>query len=134
MGWVVFPCHRLPEDVKAVNVRVTIVLVFMLQMLIGCGDASDSWPMTRFDQTKWSQTDEGNRFVFVRNLIEGKKLENLTKQQVLDLLGKPSYDDINGEYVTYVVKTSSGNVHILDIRFKENRGQKIVAMVGVRTD
>lgn len=114
--------------------RVAIILFFISQMLIGCGTAVDSWPMSRFDQAKWSQTDEGNRFVFVRNLIESKKLKGLTRPQVIELLGKPSDYHMSEEYVTYIVKADSDGLYFLDIRFKTESEQKVVDIVGIRTD
>lgn len=117
-----------------VDMRIIIFFIFILQILIGCSDEVSSWPLMRFEQTKWSQASESDRFIFVRDLIDSKKLNGLTKLQVIDLLGKPSYDHINGKYVTYIVKADSGTVYILDIRFKEQFSKNIVDEVGVRSD
>ena len=112
-----------------------IILVLLIShTLAGCGEDLKHWPTTRFDQAEWTQSDEKERFVFVRDLIKSKKLDGFTKQQVLDLLGKPSCDNIHGEYITYIVKADSGIVSMLDIRFYNNREHKIVGKILVRSD
>lgn len=113
--------------------RIILVLL-ILHTLAGCKEDLEHWPTTRFDQAQWTQSDEEERFVFVRDLIKSKKLDGFTKQQVLELLGKPSYDNIHGEYITYIIKADSGIVSILDIRFYNNREHKIVGKVLVRFD
>lgn len=112
--------------------RVIFVLAFALQMLTGC-EESTRWPVTHFDRIKWMQANEDNRFVFARDLIESKKLIGLSRTLVIDLLGTPSYDDPNGDYMTYVLKTDSGGVYLLDIRFAKNQKERLVDKVFIRT-
>lgn len=115
-------------------IRLVFVLCTALLMLVGCGDDPSKWPKRSFDETKWTQTNEKDRFVFVRDLIESKRLLGAPKSEILRLLGKPSYAAENGEYMTYIVKAEAGNVYILDIRFESAKSGSVAKNVFVRSD
>lgn len=105
----------------------------MLYILAGCGEEWTRWPATKFNQAKWTQTADDQRYVFVRDVVDSKKLPGLSKERVIDMLGKPSFDN-DDDYVTYVVKADSGSVYVLDIRFENSLGTKLVSKVSVRSD
>ncbi len=117
------------------KIRFLRYLIFfaMLYILAGCGEEWARWPTTKFDQAKWTQTSDDQRYVFVRDLVDSKKLPGLSKEQVIDMLGKPSFDS-GDDYATYVVKAASGSVYVLDIRFENSLGKKLVSKVLVRSD
>ena len=110
-----------------------LFLFEMIYILAGCGQEWTRWPATKFDQAKWTQTADDQRYVFVRDLVDSKKLPGLSKEHVIDMLGKPSFDN-NDDYATYVVKVASGSVYVLDIRFDNSPGTKLVSKVLVRSD
>jgi hypothetical protein len=105
----------------------------MVHILAACGEDWTRWPAAKFDQAKWTQTVADQRYVFVRDLVDSKKLPGLSKEYVIDMLGEPSFDN-DGDYVTYVIKADSGSVFVLDIRFENNHGKKLVNKVLVRAD
>jgi hypothetical protein len=113
--------------------QVIFLVALASQMLTACGDGLARWPATHFDRAKWMQANEDNRFVFARDLIEHKKLIGLSRPQAIDLLGTPSFDDPNGEYMTYILKTDSDGVHLLDIRFAKNQKGILVESVFIRS-
>ncbi len=103
-------------------------------MLVGCGENPAAWPAVTFDKAKWATTEDEKRFVFARDLIEQKRLHGMSKQEVVDVLGSPSFADSRALYVTYVLKVSSGNLYILDVRFKQRDKMLVVDDVFVRAD
>jgi hypothetical protein len=107
----------------------TIALISLL--LVSCSEEA-WWPRTRFDHAKWMQAGEKGRYVFVRDLIESRHLNGLTKTEVFDVLGKPGYEDPEGKYMTYVIKEDS-EVYFLDIRFRNDKAGKIVEKAFVRS-
>lgn len=101
---------------------------------MGCGENPAAWPTVAFDKAKWATTEDEKRFVFARDLIEKKRLHGMSKQEVIDVLGSPSFADNQSPYVTYVLKVSAGNLYILDIRFKQRDKGLVVEDVFVRAD
>lgn len=106
----------------------------LLVLLIGCGNHVETWPEISFDQKKWMQANENNRYVYVKNLIKSERLKGLSKSEVVKILGSPSYENESEIYITYVVKADSAVVYILDIRFNESGSKRIVTDVFVRSD
>lgn len=113
---------------------IRILLVSTCLIVAGCDEEPERWPMTRFDQAQWARTSDQQRFVFVRDLIRTKTLLGLRRQQVQHVLGPPSFEDADGEYLTYVVKADNGTVYLLDLHFAGAGADKVVARVLVRPD
>ena len=114
--------------------KLNCLLILAVWLMAGCGSDVDKWPRVPFDQKKWMEAKEVNRFVFVKDLIERGGLKGKTVDEIIELLGPPTYKDEKVEYITYVVKAESGNLYILDIRFKVEKGKSVVELVGVRSD
>jgi outer membrane protein assembly factor BamE (lipoprotein component of BamABCDE complex) len=112
--------------------RILILLVLALQVLTACGDESTRWPINRFDPAKWATTKEESRFIYARDLVESKRLIGLSHKQVIELLGTPSYDDPQGDYVVYVLKNGPKSVYGLDIRFARNSSSRPADTVFIR--
>jgi hypothetical protein len=105
----------------------------ILGLLFGCGDEISSWPKKAFEERNWKATKESSRFVYVRDLIEGKKLIGKSKDEIYLMLGEPGFDDSNGQYITYIIKEDRSEFYILDIRFDNERPLPRVKDVFVRT-
>lgn len=106
----------------------------LISIMSGCGENPDAWPTMSFNKTTWSTTKDENRYVFARDLINQKRLNGMNKQQVMETLGLPSFTDSGNNYVTYVLKISSGNLYILDVRFKPRDNVMVVDEVFIRAD
>jgi hypothetical protein len=108
--------------------------VVIASTLMGCSDEPSNWPKKSFDAARWTASNEKDRFVFVRDLIDRRALIGLQKPEVFTMLGKPSYEDEKGEYITYIVKADSGRLSILDLRFDKFRTPAVVEKAFVRSD
>ena len=115
-------------------IRFIAALVVIVSTLIGCGDQPSNWPKKSFDATKWTASNEKDRFVFVRDLVESKLLLASSRHEIFQLLGKPSYEASDGSYLTYIVKAETGSVSLLDIRFESKKPEARVKNVLVRSD
>ena len=111
-----------------------ILALVLCIVLVGCGENPETWPVVVFDKSTWAKTPEENRFVFARDLIENKRLNGMTLREVIHELGPPSFSDNSSNYITYVLKVSSGNLYILDIRLKQGGKAPVVNEVFVRAD
>ena len=117
------------------RMKLKFILAFVLSIvLVGCGENPETWPVVVFDKSTWAKTPEENRFVFARDLIENKRLNGMTLREVIHELGPPSFSDNSSNYITYVLKVSSGNLYILDIRLKQGGKAPVVNEVFVRAD
>jgi hypothetical protein len=114
--------------------RLIAALVVIVSTLMGCSDEPSNWPKKSFDATKWTASNEKDRFVFVRDLIDRRALIGLQKPEVFTMLGKPSYEDEQGECITYIVKADNGRLSILDLRFDKRRTPVVVEKAFVRSD
>lgn len=128
-------CHQHVARNGGANVRAYFVSVcILLFLLTGCDENPDSWSSVEFNKAKWARTTEEERFIFSRDLVAKRRLHGLSKQEVVSLLGPPSFDDGKATYITYVLKISSGKVFLLDIRFKVIADRLIVNDVFIRSD
>ena len=116
------------------TIRFSFLYVLLLQLIIGCDDGTAKWPFEQFDRAKWAQTDEKNRFEYVRDLIDKQNLLGKSKEEIITLLGAPSYDRPDGTDAVYIVKVDSGLVHVIDFRFQEIGRKMIVSKVLSRSD
>ncbi|OEZ59824.1 hypothetical protein [Duganella sp. HH105] len=112
----------------------TAFLLTLSALLFACSDESGNWPQLKFEESTWSATKETERFVFVRALIEDERLLGLPKNEVIRMLGKPSYDGTDARYQTYIVKADSGHLYLLDIRYSSDASPPVVNRVFVRPD
>ena len=112
--------------------RAILLWALLLQLLVGCDSSPSTWPVSQFDSAAWRRTKEENRYVFTRDLIESRKLIGRSKQQVIDLLGRPSYDSPEDDYMTFVVRSDNTGVFIMGIRFYKNGAKNKVTSVFVR--
>ena len=62
-------------------VMIIIFIIALISLLpVSCSEES-WWPRARFDHDKWMQTSGKGRYVFVRDLIESRRLNGLTKTE-----------------------------------------------------
>lgn len=82
-----------------------------------------SWPVEEFSVSAWKSSSPEERYVFYRDLARSGRLDGATKQEVVNLLGPPSFEAPEGSYMTYVVnhaeagEWSLDSIYFLDIRF-----------------
>jgi hypothetical protein len=114
--------------------KLKILYLLMLHAIIGCDAGNSRWPVEKFERTKWAQTSEKNRFVYVRDLIEKKILLGAPKEKIINLLGTPSYERPDGTYAVYIVRYDSGLVYVLDLRFQEINKKMFVSKIFIRSD
>lgn len=110
------------------------LLCLICAVLLGCGENPDAWPTLAFAKEKWTKTEEEERYVFARDLIANQRLDGMSKQEVIDLLGPPSYSEEKVDYVTYILKISPPDLYILEIGFRPAEHGPVVGKVFVRTD
>jgi hypothetical protein len=117
------------------NPILPCVLLASLGLLVGCSDDPANWPRDEFTAKGWSQAADEKRYVYVRDLIDNRRLIGLTLDQVEALLGPPVDRSDKDGRIVYLVKegsrTSMDFIELLDIR--TDRGGK-VTNVFVRGD
>ena len=64
-----------------------------------------SWPYKKFTKEAWNNSSIEKRYIYFNNLRERKLLKGLSKDEVIDLLGKPCYNSMDecGSYFTYII-------------------------------
>jgi hypothetical protein len=110
---------------------------FLLLMLsiTGCMREQASWPTTRFDSQSWKLSEQGDRYVFVRDLLDRKLLLRKSSAQVHALLGKPSSIDPSKRQLSCLIKIGGSgfdSMYILDVLLDQPNGT--VQEVGIRGD
>jgi hypothetical protein len=73
---------------------------------------------------KWNDTKEDGRFIFVKDLIENKRLIGKTRAEVHTMLGKPETEEIAYSMVHYV-KQGKTDLYFLDIRFNSGNPRRV---------
>jgi hypothetical protein len=102
------------------------LLLLCSLFVTGC-DLSRGWPRDRFDPRAWALASPGDRFRYVRELRESRRLEGLTREQVIALLGEPTFNPPGAPLVEYVVGLkkprpfSLGTVVVLQIDFEAGK-------------
>ena len=99
--------------------KVFILMALSFFIIMGC-DNPKNWPMAEFDQSSWLRSTENERYRWAQDIIDRHLLDGLTRNQVIDLLGAPSSQNL--ESIAYIVKTGGSGfnqIYILDIRFKK---------------
>ena len=98
--------------------RVRILsFVAILFFAIGCGEQKD------FDSTEWKNWEEteatpNTRWLMRRDLLRKYDLEGVTKDYILDLLGKPD-SETNDKYYYQLGSTGRGiNTGTMTIKFE----------------
>lgn len=98
-----------------------LIFCFCSFLLVGC-DAVDLWPHEAFESKKWLKADIGERYRYVKDLFLSKKIDGLSKRQIVELLGEPESDSIGN--MSYLVKEHGSffdpNMYIIVLRFDEN--------------
>lgn len=91
-----------------------------------------SWPSQEFSSSKWKALPPEERYVFYRDLEESGQLDGAPREEVVHLLGTPTYEEPSGRYVTYVIKyaepgePSFNSIYLLHIDFDAS-GQTVKA-------
>ena len=84
-------------------------------VLAGKHQASpSSWPRERFSAQSWAAAPEEERFKLYSDLAERKVLNGKSKSEVIALLGKPSFEAPDGQYLTYVVRSAAPGEYTLN--------------------
>lgn len=112
--------------------RFLLGFFFFFQLLTGCDNSPTTWPTNAFDKAAWNHAKEEDRFKYARNIVESKRLLDMSKKDLIDLLGPPSYQSPEDDYLTYVVKSDAGGVFILDIRLEDKGGTRRVRSAFIR--
>ena len=92
--------NRTADPMKRFGLLSTLFAAF----IVGCTEPS-SWPSETFDSDAWASADESQRYVYAKDLLDGK-LDGLKRAEVRALLGRPSSE--GGELLIYVVKQTPG--------------------------
>ncbi len=79
-----------------------------------------------FDKTEW-MNNQHNRYIYTKDIVENDLLKNLSKEDVIELLGKPSEKNDS----TFVFQTGynpkifmNGRPDFLEIRFADGRAKQ----------
>lgn len=96
--------------------------------LVGFGvarvTAARRWPDLVFTSEKWKTVAQDERYVFWNDIDRRRLLVGKTRDEVVQLLGKPDSDAPDSGRLTYVVKGAQGEynlnfIYFLDIRLNE---------------
>lgn len=66
------------------------------------------WPTDEFAAGSWRSTAQSARYKYVKSLLAKDTLVGKEQQDVVQLLGTPSFVEPRGSYLTYVVKEPAG--------------------------
>ena len=106
-----------------INILKVILIVVMSSSFGGCNTSQESWPYETFSSEAWKTTPVERRYVYFNNLVRSKKLDGLSKKEVVAFLGEPDYKSPDGKYITYLLKYaekgeySFNAVYLLQIDF-----------------
>ncbi len=74
------------------------------------------WPLRVFTAAEWKTLVPEERYVFVNDLMSRRVLDGMTRQNVAEVLGEPSFRAPDGRYVTYIVKyVGSGELSMISV-------------------
>lgn len=76
----------------------------MFSFFGGCNTSPESWPKETFSPEAWKVTPVERRYVYFNNLVSSKRLDGLSKKEVVAFLGEPNYKSPDGKYITYLLK------------------------------
>ena len=82
------------------------------------------WPAKAFSSAEWTKTPHGERYVFVKDIIDRDLLRSKSRSDVEGLLGKPSAE-IEKNRISYLVKIGGRGfkqVFSLEIQFNPATG------------
>ena len=79
--------------------KIICLILFICIFLSGC-----SMPFTdrKFSTEKWIQTEDSQKYHYIKDLKENYNLIGMTSQEVKELLGEP-YDELSGWNI-YLIK------------------------------
>ena len=118
-----------------------VLIIFLATLCFGCSnkyvavenmpenDAGKNWPYKRFTKEAWANSTINNRYIYYYNLRDRKILNNLSKNEIMELLGEPAYNSMDEieDYVTYFIKfvdddeTDINDYYAIYIHFDEGR-------------
>src|SRR5262245_56756825 len=104
LRWVVL--SRAAACVRVSDLQVASVCGLLL-LLTACEERQGSWQKHMFNVAAWAETPDKDRYVLVRDLIEGKYLLGKSQYEVEAMLGRPSSRVPIGHSITYLVKLGS---------------------------
>jgi hypothetical protein len=82
--------------------------VLALSLILGaCADSPLTWPKRKFSAEEWKKTPDSERYVFARDLLDGK-LIGLTRQQVVELLGTDGAGNVPANSCYVIKEMESG--------------------------
>ncbi|MYM87751.1 hypothetical protein GTP91_11220 [Rugamonas sp. FT82W] len=115
--------------------KILVLGILLVLAISGCGHDEKTWPTRSFDSTVWHHTPEGERYIFVKDLLNNQHLRGTSRSDIEKMLGKPSFVSNDGTYITYIVRVDSGLIYLLDVRFVPMpNGGHVVSKAFVRTD
>ena len=107
---------------------VVALVAAVIGGLVGFGIArvttARRWPDLAFTTEKWKTVAQDERYVFWNDIDRRRLLIGKTRDEVIQLLGKPDSDSPDRGRLTYVVKGAQGEynlnfIYFLEIRFNE---------------
>ena len=123
------------------NVRVLLMLLLVTSSLLftsfGCDASPKDWPSDSFSAKSWNALSKEKRYVVFNDLAKSKKLDGLSMDEVLSLLGPPDYKSPDGKYLNYTLKNAEkgeynfNSIYFLQIDF-DTQGK--VSSYFMRTD
>lgn len=106
-----------------------LVVIFLAIGCLGGDSISRDWPEEPFSPSAWQRTAPEERYIFFHSLSRSSKLADLTRNEVVTLLGPPSYQAPDLSYMTYILKQAEPGdygfdaVYLLQINFEIDSGR-----------
>lgn len=92
-----------------ISIVITIVSILIFSMMV-CNKFFYVYEHRRFDKEKWLENRD-QRYYYIKDLIHNNWLNNLSKLEVIDLLGY-EFNDMNSNEWTYYVGRIPGFLRI----------------------
>lgn len=90
--------QKLIKRISFWSTFIVIAFVLYLFFVFGLNGIEESVRRQNFNKETWLQ-DINGRYPYADFLIENKKLDRLTKSEIIDLLGNPDFE--SGNVLTY---------------------------------
>ena len=96
---------------------------------------TENWPKETFVAERWRDVPKGQRYRFVRTLLDSHILKERKREYIIDLLGEP--DGNYKEYMTYIIREFDplGCIHgFLALLHFDLNAEDVVERVWIRLD
>jgi len=122
-----------------VGAVVLIVLVALAYVLFRSWyqQSPASWPSEVFSSESWRSRAPTDRYRLYNDLAQKKVLSGKSYEEIVVLLGKPDYVAPDKRYVTYVIKSGTGESYSMNFVYLlhiDLNGKGVVEKYSVRAD